>query len=223
MNMDTVIQALQQFFGDYVVAVVVVTLALLWGVWYLATRFQSMKDKVEGIDSLPCSRHNIRLDSNERQIADTRALLSKIEGQLELLVQSTIDKGTQKIRRKSGATFSAKHSPRTLNENGQNLLRNCGGIQFLESNMPFFISKIEQLQPKTALDVEDMALAVLQANTNDDMFIPIKNWIYKAPAQEIKSPEGNVLKQEIDMDDILFVMSLPIRDRFLEQHPQINT
>lgn len=87
--------------------------------------------------------------------------------------------------------------------------------------MDFFIGKIEKLQPKTALDVEDLALAVLQTNTNDDMFIPLKSWVYNAPAREIKDADGNVKLQEIDLDDVIFVMSLPLRDRYLELHPEI--
>lgn len=219
--MDVVFQALQQFFSQYVVALAALIIAAVWAIWRLATRFQSMNDKVEGIDSLPCARHNSRLDSHDAQISDTRALLGRMEGQLELLVQNTIEKTGNKIRKKSGVAYSAKHSPRKLNEFGEKLLKDCGGADFLKANMSFFISKIEQLQPKTALDVEDMALAVLQMHTNEDMFIPIKNWIYNAPAREIKTPDGTLTMQEADMDDVIFVLSLPLRDEYLKLHSNL--
>lgn len=130
-------------------------------------------------------------------------------------------KNNQKIRKKSGLAFSAKNSPRQLNQNGEELLRDSGGRELLERNMDFFINKIEKLQPKTALDVENMALAVLQTHTNEDMFIPIKNWIYNAPAMELKNPDGSTRSQEVDIDDVIFVISLPLRDRYLELHPEI--
>ena len=144
-----------------------------------------------------------------------------MEGQLELLVQNSIEKGNRKIKKKSGLAFSAKHSPRQLNGNGIELLNDCGGKEFLETNMDFFIGKMEKLQPKTALDVEDMALAVLQTHTNEDMFIPLKSWVYNAPSREIKNPNGSTRIQDVDLDDVIFVLSLPLRDKYLELHPEI--
>ena len=210
------------FFSEYVVAFAILIIASIWGIWKIATAFQSMKDKVNAIDSLPCPHHNSRLDSHDAQIADSRALMSKIEGQLDIVVQNSIEKGNKKIRSKSGNTFSAKHSPRKLNENGFTLFNDSGGKELLESNLSFFISKIEQLQPKTALDVEDMALTVLQTHTSDDIFIPIKNWVYNAPTREIRDPDGSRRMQDIDMDDVLFVMSIPLRDEYLKLHSEIS-
>ena len=161
------------------------------------------------------------MDRHDEQLADTRAMMSRMEGQLELLVQNSIEKNNQKIRKKSGLAFSAKNSPRQLNQNGVELLKDSGGREFLDRNMDFFIRKIEKLQPKTALDVENMALAVLQTHTNEDMFIPIKSWIYNAPAMQLKNPDGSTRSQEVDIDDVIFVISLPLRDRYLELHPEI--
>ncbi len=219
--METIVQALQNFFSEYVVALAVLIIAAVWGIWKLASAIQSMRDKVKSIDGLPCSNHANKIEKHDDQIADTRALMKRMEGQLELLVQNSIEKSNVKIKKKAGYTFSAKHSPRHLNQNGIELLKDCGGDKVLNVNMDFFIGKIEKLQPKTALDVEDLALAVLQTNTNDDMFIPLKSWVYNAPAREIKDVDGSVKLQEIDLDDVIFVMSLPLRDRYLELHPEI--
>lgn len=219
--METIVQALQNFFSEYVVALAVLIIAAVWGIWKLASAIQSMRDKVKSIDGLPCSNHANKIEKHDDQIADTRALMKRMEGQLELLVQNSIEKSNVKIKKKAGYAFSAKHSPRHLNQNGIELLKDCGGDKVLNVNMDFFIGKIEKLQPKTALDVEDLALAVLQTNTNDDMFIPLKSWVYNAPAREIKDVDGSVKLQEIDLDDVIFVMSLPLRDRYLELHPEI--
>ena len=83
------------------------------------------------------------------------------------------------------------------------------------------IYKIEKLQPKTALDVEDLALAVLQTHTGDDMFISLKSWVYNAPSRVIKNPDGSTRTQDVDLDDVIFVLSLPLRDKYLELHPEI--
>lgn len=278
--MDHVVEALKQFFGEYVVATAILIVALIVFVWWLSAKYHSMKAKVNDIDDLPCKTHeqtlnmlsqtigentavmarieskldshegNIRkleektnsaetimariesklntipcnthgskLDTHERQIADSRELLGRMEGQLELLVSNSIGKSNKKIRNHSGYSFSAKHSPRVLNENGISLLQDCGGNEFLKQYTDYFISKIETLKPKTALDVEELALAVLQISTSDDMFIPIKNWVYNAPMRELHYPDGTSKSQEITLEDILFVMSIPLRDRYLEKNP----
>lgn len=220
-NMDSLIQALQYFFSEYIVALAVVIIAAVWGIWKLASAFQSMRDKVKDIDELPCAHHTSKIDKHDEQFSDTRALMSRMEGQLELLVQNSIEKGNTKIRKRNAPAYSAKHSPRRLNENGISLLEDSGGNEFLKANMGFFIGKMEKLRPKTALDVENMAMALLQMHTNDDMFIPIKNWVYNAPSRELKNDDGTTQMQDVELDDVVFVMSLPIRDRYIELHPEI--
>lgn len=223
--MEPLTRFIEQNFGlSFLVGVIVVGVIVSGIVWLTiwAVKLTSAhKDISSRIDNLPCSHHTNKIEKHDDQIADTRALMKRMEGQLELLVQNSIEKSNVKIKKKAGYTFSAKHSPRHLNQNGIELLKDCGGDKVLNVNMDFFIGKIEKLQPKTALDVEDLALAVLQTNTNDDMFIPLKSWVYNAPAREIKDVDGSVKLQEIDLDDVIFVMSLPLRDRYLELHPEI--
>lgn len=223
--MEPLTRFIEQNFGlSFLIGVIVVGTVVSGIVWItvwavrLINKYKETEAKVE---ALPCTHHASKMDRHDEQLADTRAMMSRMEGQLELLVQNSIEKNNQKIRKKSGLAFSAKNSPRQLNQNGEELLRDSGGRELLERNMDFFINKIEKLQPKTALDVENMALAVLQTHTNEDMFIPIKNWIYNAPAMELKNPDGSTRSQEVDIDDVIFVISLPLRDRYLELHPEI--
>ena len=223
--MEPVTRFIEQNFGlSFLVGVIVVGAVISGIVWitiWAVKLTNKHKDISKRIDDLPCPHHTSKIDKHDEQFADTRALMSRMEGQLELLVQNSIEKGNRKIKKKSGLAFSAKHSPRQLNGNGIELLNDCGGKEFLETNMDFFIGKMEKLQPKTALDVEDMALAVLQTHTNEDMFIPLKSWVYNAPSREIKNPNGSTRIQDVDLDDVIFVLSLPLRDKYLELHPEI--
>ena len=223
--MEPVTRFIEQNFGlSFLVGVIVVGAVISGIVWitiWAVKLTNKHKDISKRIDDLPCPHHTSKIDKHDEQFADTRALMSRMEGQLELLVQNSIEKGNRKIKKKSGLAFSAKHSPRQLNGNGIELLNDCGGKGFLETNMDFFIGKMEKLQPKTALDVEDMALAVLQTHTNEDMFIPLKSWVYNAPSREIKNPNGSTRIQDVDLDDVIFVLSLPLRDKYLELHPEI--
>lgn len=219
---DQLVSALELFLGKHITAIIVIVAALVvstgFVVWWITSRYDKLKSKISSIDDLPCKHHSDKLDTHDTQFSDTRALLSRMEAQLEILVGNSIDKSNNKVRKKSGLQFSAKHSPRRLNENGKTLLRKCGGDRFLEEHGGFFINKINQLQPKTALDVEDCALAVLQLNTKEDMFIPLKNWVYNEPTWTLTDEDGKEKQQEIELDDVLFVLSLPLRDRYLEKY-----
>lgn len=223
--MEPLTRFIEQNFGlSFLIGVIVVGTVVSGIVWitvWAVRLINKYKETEAQVEALPCAHHASKMDRHDEQLADTRAMMSRMEGQLELLVQNSIEKNSQKIRKKSGLAFSAKNSPRQLNQNGVKLLKDSGGREFLDRNMDFFIHKIEKLQPKTALDVENMALAVLQTHTNEDMFILIKSWIYNAPAMELKNPDGSTRSQEVDIDDVIFVISLPLRDRYLELHPEI--
>lgn len=216
---------IEQNFGlSFLVGVIIVGTIISGIVWitiWAVKLTNKHKDISKRINDLPCPHHTSKLEKHDEQFTDTRALMSRMEGQLELLVQNSIEKSNRKIKKKSGPAFSAKHSPRQLNENGIELLNDCGGKNFLEANMDFFIGKMEKLQPKTALDVEDMALAVLQTYTGEDIFIPLKSWVYNAPSRDLKNPDGSTRTQDVDLDDVIFVLSLPLRDKYLELHPDI--
>lgn len=48
---------------------------------------------------------------------------------------------------------------------------------------------------------------------------PLKSWVYNAPVRKIYRPDGSEEMTEVSVDDILFVLSLPLIDRYLETHP----
>jgi len=218
--MDVIVQALQSFFSQYVVALAVLILAAVWGVWKLASAFQSMRDKVKKVDTLPCSHHGLRLNTHDGLFTETRATLGEMKGQLELLVKLSTASRTKPLLLAT-EEYSEKHSPRRLNQNGEILYNDISGEDFLSRNQTFFFSEIDKLKPKTALDVENFALSVLRAALPNDMFIPLKSWVYNAPTREIVKRDGGKAYTDVSMDDVLFVLSLPLRDKYLKVHPDI--
>lgn len=223
---EQVANSMKVYLGEELTAAVILIVAALavvgFVVWWATSKYFSMKHRVDKLEELPCEKHSALLEGHSSQISETRALLSRMEGQLEILVANSIERGNQKIRSKSGGTYSAKHSPRRLNDNGISLFKDSGADKFLAEHKDHFLEKIAQLQPKTALDVEDLALAVLQTSTNEDIFIPLKNWVYNAPARRLRDENGNIINQEVDLNDVLFVISLPLRDMYLEANCNIQ-
>ena len=118
--------------------------------------------------------------------------------------------------------FSLKKSPRRLNDNGVRVFGDINGKTFLEANKDFFFSKIDERNPKAALDVEDAAYWVLLANTDNDIFKPLKDFVYKSPTYTLKGQSGEDKPYNLSLQVVCFILSLPLRDMYLEQHRELN-
>ncbi len=222
--MESVTRFIEQNFGlSFLVGVIVVGTVISGIVWitiWAVKLTNKHKDVSKRIEDLPCPHHTSKIERHDEQFADSRAAVSRIEGQLDLLVKTLVPKQKKRIDR-AAPTFSGKHSPRQLNANGIALLKDSGADVFLESNIDLFIKKMEIISPKTAYDVEDLASTVLLAESNNDIFIPLKSWVYNAPTRKLENADGSIKMQDVELDDIIFVMSLPLRDKYLELHPEI--
>lgn len=122
---------------------------------------------------------------------------------------------------KRSAIFSKKASPRKLNDIGMQLMESCKGSQFLQDNKTLLFQWLDMKKPTTALDVEICALEVLIENVDNDIFRPLKSWVYNSPALNVEQ-DGEAVEIAVTMRDVCFVISLPLRDMYLEEHPHIE-
>lgn len=171
------------------------------------------------IGQMPCERHEHNIVNHNVILNNINSTLGAVSAQMELLVKLATSDRTAPLIIASNE-YSAKKSPRQLNENGLILLHDISGQNFLEENGDKLVEEMEKIAPKTALDVENLALAILRIHSDDDIFIPLKNWVYRAPEREIKKSTGVEMKA-VTMDDVYFVLSLPLRDMYLDRHPEI--
>lgn len=212
--------ALKTFVGEQTAAFIIILLALLGALVYIIVKIVKISKWVAKVNNYPCQSHSAAIEKHTDDVSDIKADLSKIDGKLSVVVSYVTSNKTPQIITN---TFSEKNSPRVLNENGVALLSEVSGEQFIKDNQSFFLSEIEKLTPKTALDVENYSLAILRVNSNNDIFIPIKNWVYNAPSREMIGADGTTVKRDVSLDDVLFVLSLPLRDRYLSTHPEIKS
>jgi hypothetical protein len=117
-------------------------------------------------------------------------------------------------------TFN-RQSPRTLNEWGLYLFKAVNGEEFLNKHKERLFNKLDRLQPKTALDVEGRSLDILIGLREEDIFNPLKDYVYLASPREIEV-NGQVRKQEITIFDVCCALSVPLRDMYLKEHPELN-
>ena len=78
------------------------------------------------------------------------------------------------------------------------------------------------MHPKTPLEVDNNAYYVCGAYTNEDIFNGLKNFLYNAPAYRIKDENGVECDYDLSLSDVCFVLSLPLRDMYLEAHPELQ-
>ncbi len=117
--------------------------------------------------------------------------------------------------------FALKHSPLQLNDFGNQLIEEIKGLNFINENKDFLISKIEKDNPRTALDVETSAFMACIACCSREEFDYIKDFIYNSPEYAVKDKDGRDMKYNLSLADICFVLSIPLRDMYLGLHPEI--
>lgn len=225
LNMEELLlKFIEEYFGLAFAIGVVIVSAILVGIigftiWCIKviSKNRELEAKING---LPCSDHKESISKHSSQYETILASLNRMTGQVDMIAKM-VGQAPKHIT-EDASIFSEKYSPRKLNGNGLKLYEQAHGEDFLNANAQFLLSEIENTHPKTALDVENLSLAVLYANSNKDIFNSLKNWIYIAPAIEIQNKDGVSTMRDISLDDVLYVLSIPLRDRYLSIHPEIN-
>lgn len=118
--------------------------------------------------------------------------------------------------------FSLKNSPLNLSDFGNLILKEINGMEFIHNNKESLFSKIDDEKPRTALDVETSALMTCLSYCNEEEFDNIKNFVYNSPEYSIKDNKGNDKKYILRLTDVCFILSIPLRDLYLSQHPEIT-
>ncbi|MDR1056634.1 MAG: hypothetical protein LBL90_12625 [Prevotellaceae bacterium] len=107
--------------------------------------------------------------------------------------------------------FSMKASPRILNKLGIRLFNDIDGNSFLEENKDVLFKFITESNPLAELDVEQAANTACLSLISTPAFTRMKDFVYNSPSIEIEDGK----KYDISLNDICFVLSIPLRDMYL--------
>lgn len=169
--------------------------------WKLAKYHSRLEETNKKVDGLPCADHN----------AKYMAIMDRL---------NTIITYLQTKYPTSVNIFSAKASPRKLNKLGERLYDESSAGEFLSRNIDRLIQLIDDKKPQTALDVENYANEVLLESLDSEAFNGLKRWVYNSPSWPIEI-NGEKRDYSITMNDICFVISIKLRDAYLERHPEL--
>lgn len=196
--MDAIVTFLMERWPVLAAIIIAVVITIMLCKWYYG-RFVQIETKTEKnekqLEDLPCAQH-------EKQIYSIRDYLYA------------------KYPKAFEPYMMQKKSPSQLNEEGERIFEELGGASFLEANGPRLMDEMEQKKPQTPFDVELFARSVLFDSLSDPAFNDIKRWVYEAPMRK-QTIDGVEKTYVVSIDDVVFVLSIPLRDLYLKYHPEL--
>lgn len=215
--MDIFLNYLTEHLPTFVLVLVFAVCLLIFVVWRLAKMWHDFK-------SLPCSEHTSSISLHKDKISEIAQSLSRIDGNIEMLLKllPVMSANKENVLSNDIPVLSKKNSPKVLNANGVKVSESLKCDDFFANNKDWLVDKLSLFSPKTALDTETFSLAALRIASSDDRFNDIKKLIYNSPYIKLEVESGEEKDFEITLDDVLFVLSLYLRDEYLTRHPEIN-
>lgn len=195
--------------------------SILAGVWFIVQKAQKMAVNEYRLNNMEKDVSGLKSD-----VAILKTDVSTLKTDVSLLkndmseVKANISAIKTVLIKKfpsAAEVFSMKKSPRRLNELGEKVFAQINGEKFLKDNKEFFFSKIDERNPKTALDVEEAANIACSAFTDNEMFNYIKDFVYNAPSLSIPGENGESKRYDISLGDVCYILSIPLRDMYLEE------
>lgn len=160
----------------------------------------------------------IRFRDLEKKSDDISSISKKIDDKLEptlVKINSTLDRISRYIITKDSLdpAFFSTNSPVELNTLAKELLDKSGGKAFVDNTLDFLISKIEERNPKSILDIQQLAVSVIFDLVDTEAFSKIKDFVYQNPRYQ---------GQDVDVPVIINIIALHLRNKYFERHPEFQ-
>lgn len=182
-------------------------------VWFLSRYFKKLEESRKKVEALPCQEHKTSIS----ELIGMRMTVDSINDQV-----TEISKWIMRVDDSMINPLAKKCSPRVMTQMGKTLFKISGAEKALAENSPLLIDEIEGQSPQTPYDVEDAALNTLLKNISHPMFNDIKNYIYYQPEFIVLQDEnGENREVRISLISIVRLMSIQLRDMYLEKHPEV--
>lgn len=185
-------------------------------VWLVARKWFSLQHEIKD--------HGNKIEDEGTQIKGCESRIDKLDNVISGIREDIAIIKTHLIEKDSKAAkvFSGKASPRKLNEMGLQVYKEFDGPVFLDKNQDFLFRMIDEKNPQTALDVENASLEVLYKCVENNIFNDVKVLVYNSKAITIQEKGKEPAEYAITMNDICFIFSLELRDRYLAAHPDVR-
>ena len=138
----------------------------------------------------------------------SRQMLSEIHAGLILLNTVLLEKNVI-----SQSCYSGMNSPRVLNEAGRELLKESEADKLYNQLQEGLLKELEGQEVTTLLALEQASLQLLLLKRNEPEFKPLQDFAFEHPTFK---------KNPLSYIDILYAMSLLLRDAYRERHTELE-
>ncbi len=151
-----------------------------------------------------------KIDRIEKDTVEIKGDLKNLNSRVFKLESATIEV-REVVKRAGGRLYQPLEigpgSPLKLTEYGEELSKKISAEKFIEDNEIILFSWMDAKNTKTSYDVQVASKKIIEENLSNPIMNNFKQFAYNEP---------------IDMDIILNVVSIILRDRYLEIHPEIK-
>jgi len=179
------------------------------GIYYLAVAYIVWK---------AAQFYFVRFRDIEKKVCDVDGIKKKIDdeiGPVLVKINSTSDRIARYIITKDSLNpaFFSTASPIELNTFAKEVLTESGAKNFIDNSFAFLSSKIEERNPKSTLDIQQLAISVVFDLVDTEAFSKVKDFVYNNPKYK---------EQGIDMPIIINIAALYFRDEYFKKHPELK-
>ncbi len=164
-----------------------------------------------------CEAHEPAIEEIRNDVKTLRKDIDSVKMDVKSIKDYLVGKDAKAVN-----ILSMKQSPLVLNPLGKKVYEIIKGDKFINDNKDLLMGQLSHKNPRTALDVELSAKEVCLELLSNKIFDDIKNIVYNSPSIKIGA-DGKESDYIITIADVCFVLSIPLRDMYLEAHPEINT
>jgi len=152
----------------------------------------------------------VRFRDIEKKVCDVDGIKKKIDdeiGPVLVKINSTSDRIARYIITKDSL------NPAFFSTFAKEVLTESGAKNFIDNSFAFLSSKIEERNPKSTLDIQQLAISVVFDLVDTEAFSKVKDFVYNNPKYK---------EQGIDMPIIINIAALYFRDEYFKKHPELK-
>lgn len=154
------------------------------------------------------TRFYVQTKNVHKEFPDIKLVLQKIDKGLNTLNTILLEKSVI-----SQSCYSNGNSPRIINDLGKKVLEESTAGALFEKIKNDLLMELSKNNFTSLLEVERESLNLLLSKMNEPQFSTIQNFAYQHPTFN---------ETPLSYSDILFVMSIKLRDLYKENHPELS-
>ena len=203
---DYILQKLSEYYPQ-VSTYFIIILVVAFVVYKLTIFYKDTKDNNKKFGEMEGSLSRIDKDNNKK-FGEIEGSLNRIDKGFTTLNQILLEKNVI-----SKSCYSEENSPRVINKIGLKLYSESGAEKLFDNIEDELLLELEKKHFDSLLELERSSLDVLMDKMNDIRFKDIQNFAFEHPTFD---------NNPLTYTDLLFIMSLKLREAYREKYPQSN-